>query len=317
MSILKNAVVSIQLGIDDFQAAQVSEERVLSAIRNLTAGLILLFKYKLKQLSPDGTDEVLLKSKVLPSLDEGGGVRWKGKGSKTVDVDEIIERLTTLGIDGVDWKRLKTLRDIRNEIEHYYSERPVSRIIEAMASSFHLIQQFVPTHLEVSPSDLLGKRYWTYLVDQEAFFTEELKNCQENLLKVQWPAEDLRHAIPEMCCLDCGSPLVKADDPSAQIFDVSICCTKCGFVSSYEDFVEPTLEEHFAHQLYQAARFKVSDPLLECHACERLTFIPSDNRCAACLNVPRKHVCLSCGDDLDPFGDGTCSYCDWEAQIVY
>lgn len=317
MSILNNAVVSIKLGIDDYQTALVSEDRVLSAIRNLTAGLILLFKYKLQELSPDGTDEVLLKSKILPKLGTDGGVIWKGKGSKTVDVDEIIERLTALGIDGIEWNRLRALRDIRNEIEHYYSQRPVSRIMEAMASSFYLIQQFVPKHLGISPTELLGQNYWSYLVDQDAFFNEELKECQENLKRVQWPASDLEHAIPEMCCLDCGSPLVKATDPAAPILDIAICCTKCGYTTIYEEFVEATLSEYFASELHQAARFKIADPLLECPFCERLTFIPSDNSCAACLEVPRQNTCRTCGDDLDPQGDGTCSYCDWESKIVY
>lgn len=317
MSILKNAVLSIQLGINDYTEAQTSEAKVLSAIRNLTAGLILLFKVKLQELSPDGTDEVLLRSKILPKIDEHGSLFWKGKGNKTVDVDEIIERLTSLGVDGIEWNRLRTLRDIRNEIEHYYSKHPTSRIIEAMASSFYLIQQFVPRHLGVSPADLLGKNYWTYLVDQDAFFTEELKKCQENLNKVKWPAKDLIHAIPDMTCMDCGSPLVKAEDPNAPILDILITCTKCEFSTTYEEFAEFTLYEYFATELYQAARFKVSEPLLECPSCERLTFIPSDEKCAACLESPRKHTCQTCGDDLDPHGDGTCSICDWESKIVY
>lgn len=317
MSILNNAIVSIQLGIDDYQAAQESEARVLSAIRNLTAGLILLFKCKLQELSPEGTDEVLLKSKILPNMDNDGKVVWKGKGAKTVDVDEIIERLKALGIDGIEWGRLRDLRDIRNEIEHYYSQRPISRIMEAMASSFYLIQQFVPKYLGLNPTELLGKNYWSYLVDQDAFFREELKDCQENLQKVSWPAADLEKAIPEMCCLDCGSPLVKAEDPNASILDISICCTKCGHTTIYEEFVEATLSEFFAGELHQAARFKIADPLLECPSCERLTFIPSDDRCAACLETPRKNTCKTCGDDLDPFGDGLCSFCDWEANIVY
>lgn len=317
MSILNNAVVSIQLGIDDYQAAKESEARVLSAIRNLTAGLILLFKCKLQELSPAGTDEVLLKSKIKPNINPDGQLIWKGKGAKTVDVDEIIERLEALGIEGIDWSRLRALRDIRNEIEHYYSQRPLSRIMEAMASSFYLIQQFVPKYLGLNPPELLGKHYWAYLVDQEAFFQEEMKQCQENLHKVQWPADDLIHAIPEMCCLECGSPLVKADNPNAQLLDISISCTKCGFSTIYEEFVESTLSEYFAGELYQAARYKIADPLLECGFCERLTFIPSDDRCAACLEVPRRNICKTCGDSLDPEGDGTCSFCDWESRIVY
>lgn len=310
MSILNNAIISIRLGIDDFQAAAEEETRVLSAIRNLTSGLILLFKVLLQELSPEGTDEVLLKSKITPGVDNDGKITWKGKGNKTVDVDEIIDRLTGLGVEGIEWNKLRALRDIRNEIEHYYTKRPFNRVMEAMASSFHLIQQFAPKYLAANPSELLGKNYWNYLVDQETFFQAELKSCRENLEKLDWPALDLERAIPDMCCLDCGSPLVKADDPTVPILEVSICCTKCGHITLYDEFVEATLAEYFSGELYQAARFKIADPLLECDSCERLTFIPSDDSCAACLYTPLRHFCESCGDHLDPRGDGRCYYCD-------
>ncbi|MGC3094520.1 hypothetical protein [Pseudomonas aeruginosa] len=98
MTILQNAVDSILLGIEDYEAAKKSHVRILSAIRNLTAGLILLFKHKLLELSPADSDEVLLKSKIQPRLDSNGQLNWIGKGSKTVDVDEIIDRLTALGV---------------------------------------------------------------------------------------------------------------------------------------------------------------------------------------------------------------------------
>ena len=51
MSMLDNAIQSIQIGMEDFH--EEDERRVLSAIRNLYAGILLLFKYKLQQLSPE------------------------------------------------------------------------------------------------------------------------------------------------------------------------------------------------------------------------------------------------------------------------
>ena len=45
-----NAIASIQLGIEDFQLSQQPDNslRTLSSIRNLYAGLLLLFKYKIE-----------------------------------------------------------------------------------------------------------------------------------------------------------------------------------------------------------------------------------------------------------------------------
>lgn len=72
MSMLANAVASIRLGVEDFQAAAKDDARALSAIRNLTAGLLLLFKVKLQNLSPPGSKESLLKQNVTPGLDTDG-----------------------------------------------------------------------------------------------------------------------------------------------------------------------------------------------------------------------------------------------------
>lgn len=305
MSILQNAVDSILLGIEDYEAAKKSHVRILSAIRNLTAGLILLFKHKLLELSPADSDEVLLKSKIQPRLDSNGQLNWIGKGSKTVDVDEIIDRLTDLGVV-VEWSLLRRLRDIRNQVEHYHAKDSFNRIMEAMAASFHLIQQFVPQYLDESPAQLLGQKTWDYLLEQDAFFEAELRACQKNLLSIQWPVAALRNAIDHMECLDCGSPLVKADNPDADIESLEISCTKCGFVTDSGEFVEATLTNYFAGELHQAARFKIADPLVECPSCERGTYIPSENRCAACGYVVKYQECPGCGSPLDPFGSGDC-----------
>lgn len=51
MSMLDNAVNSIRLGLEDLKAAEHDEARALSSIRNLTAGLLLLFKVKLQAMT--------------------------------------------------------------------------------------------------------------------------------------------------------------------------------------------------------------------------------------------------------------------------
>ena len=66
MSIYKNAIDSILMGLDDYKVALGGDERrYISSTRNLFAGILLLFKEKLSQLSPDGTDEILIKKKQL------------------------------------------------------------------------------------------------------------------------------------------------------------------------------------------------------------------------------------------------------------
>ncbi len=84
MSILKNAVDSIAMGIEDYKKSD--PKRLVSCTRNLSAGLLLLFKHKLAELSPAGSSEVLIKQWVLPTKGSSG-LQWVGKGKKTVDVN--------------------------------------------------------------------------------------------------------------------------------------------------------------------------------------------------------------------------------------
>ncbi len=107
---LQNAVNSIRLGVEDFKTAAEDEARALSSIRNLTAGLLLLFKVKLQALSPPGSKEVLLRERVTPIVGPDGETLWVGSGTKTVDVASIISRLKGLGVDDVEWSLLETLR---------------------------------------------------------------------------------------------------------------------------------------------------------------------------------------------------------------
>jgi hypothetical protein len=58
-TILENAVQSLQIGIEDYQSTD--QRRTLSAVRNITAGVLLLFKEKLRQLSPPNSNDVLIK----------------------------------------------------------------------------------------------------------------------------------------------------------------------------------------------------------------------------------------------------------------
>jgi hypothetical protein len=59
--LLKNAIASIQLGVEDFKRND-DPRRLLSAIRNFYAGVLLLCKEVLRRLSPDDSNEVHVKA---------------------------------------------------------------------------------------------------------------------------------------------------------------------------------------------------------------------------------------------------------------
>ena len=154
MSILQNAIDSISLGIEDYEMATIDNRRYISCTRNIFAGILLLFKHKLSELSPTGSDEVLIKQKIMPKIDINS-ISWVGEGKKTVDVQGIQERFTSLGIN-VDWKRLKDTQNYRNNIEHYYATASSGSVQKMISDSFIVIVNFIKDHLEEDPRDLLG-----------------------------------------------------------------------------------------------------------------------------------------------------------------
>lgn len=282
MTMLNNAVESIRLGVEDFQAADRDQARALSAIRNLTAGLLLLFKVKLQQLSPPGSEEALIKDRVEPVINDEGRQIWVGRGTKTVDVQSIIDRLTSLGINGVDWKQLRKLVEIRNYVEHYYTPQPVSQLLAVVAASFYLIQQFVPHHLNMIPAQLLGKEVWSFLTAQEAFYKRDLDACQQANESLVWPVPILKKISHKLKCSHCRSPLIRPHPPSAKPPKVNFLCTTCSVFTSYEDAVDRALFSYYQFELY-VGMTKGDSPLLDCPRCLRATFLSAYSVCAVCM----------------------------------
>jgi hypothetical protein len=142
-TISDNAITSIQLALEDFNAG--TERRLLSAVRNLHAGVLLLYKSKLSQLSPRGSDDALIKKNVLPERQPTGEVVFKGSGKKTVDVEDIKGRFKSLGVQ-TDWRRFKKISDLRNEIEHYCTIVHPDAIRGMISDTFVIIRDLSTTN---------------------------------------------------------------------------------------------------------------------------------------------------------------------------
>jgi hypothetical protein len=312
MSMLDNAVQSIQIGMEDFH--EEDERRLLSAIRNLYAGILLLFKYKLQQLSPAGSDEALLKTKVLPAVDPTNGtVVWVGKGKKTVEVQEIIERLNALGVSGVDWKLLTALQGIRNDIEHYFSPLPIERMKEAVANSLHLITQFCEPHLEERPVEILGQQCWDMMLSVATFFDAELESCQANLAAVEWPFQEVRDATSHMVCPECESRLIKVVDTSAKRDSISFLCQSCQCESLYCQVVGPAVDASLSGLNHWNVRKGGEPATCICPECGYDSLLVEENKCAACFYEFEYTHCEWCEESLSiderQYSEGTCSYC--------
>lgn len=64
MSLFDNAIHSIQTSLNYYWR----NDRLVSSVRNLYAGILLLFKHKLSTLSTPGANAALIKKNVIPLL---------------------------------------------------------------------------------------------------------------------------------------------------------------------------------------------------------------------------------------------------------
>lgn len=314
-TILANAVQSIRIGVEDYQSSD--PRRVLSAIRNITAGILLLFKERLRELSPPNSDEVLIKHRVQPELDANGNVVFRGTGKKTVDVQQIEERFSSLSIE-TDWKRFKKVVGIRNDIEHYCTTESTDRLKELIADSFIIIRNFVVNQLGYEPVDLLGELTWRVLIDVAEVYQRELDECQEAIGCIDWNSEAMSKMAGHLRCPECRSALVKPNNPDAvSNYSLEFSCSSCGTVSGIAEMAGSALSESLDYDIHAAMKDGEPSPIGTCPECGIEAFILAEDLCAACGGSLSYHECAVCGEILGPedqdFG-GLCSYHHWQSM---
>lgn len=314
-TILKNAVASIQIGIEDYLADD--ERRSLSAVRNLTAGILLLFKEKLRQLSPQGSDEALIKKAVMPVRAAGGRLAFVGQGRKTVDVHEIKERFESLGVVA-DFARLDAVIRLRNDIEHYRTGISAQTMKEVVAKSFIVIRDFIATELGEDPAEMLSEETWSTLLAEGEVYERELAECQLAMEAVDWKSPDEYRVASHIRCERCGSELMKPVDAEIEFrSELVFHCASCGFDSAFDNVIEAAVEECFAGESYIAMTDGGDQPVGMCHDCLKETFLIAEGQCIACKGRLHFTRCAVCGESLGPDdqdNNGLCSYHAWQAD---
>ncbi|PTT80785.1 hypothetical protein DBR42_19025 [Pelomonas sp. HMWF004] len=303
-TIESNAKLSIELAVADFQSND--SRRTISAMRNITAGILLLFKLKLLELSPADSNEVLIKSKVEPKLRDGKLV-FIGKGKNTVDKQEIFERFQSLGISA-DWKRLNAIVELRNNIEHYRTDVPLSGIREVFGNAFFVINQFCNEALHRKPYDMFGEAVWDVFLEEESFWRALKASVDEANKDVKWEREEMLEVARCFSCSICGSRLLKVVDHTVIYEDLNYQCVACAHVHQFDELIDPALEEAFGAHNY--ASFKDCGEMYseECDDCGRASYIVSKAYCAVCGDSPLL-ACTQCGQQYHP--EHYCERCDY------
>lgn len=89
-----------------------------------------------------------------------------------------MERFTNLNIK-VDSKKFNKLNELRNKIEHYYTDTSPNAVREVIATSFLLIRDFISEHLEEEPCNVLGEECWQSLLETTDVYQAEEKACRQ------------------------------------------------------------------------------------------------------------------------------------------
>ena len=309
-TILDNAIASIQLGVEDYLSSD--PRRTLSSTRNITAGILLLFKEKLRQLSPDGSDESLIKKDILPVISDSQEVIFIGSGTKTVDVHQIKERFKSLGIK-VDWKLVDDIVKIRNNIEHYYTEKNTSQVRKMISDAFLVLKDFISTHLKAEPIDMLGEETWKILLKEDAVYKKELQECTEAKSVVPWGHEDIVLISNSLKCSKCGSLLLKPMNDVKKLEDLELMCSACGNLDDFSKIVEEAVDDVFGLTHRDIKHGEISS-IYQCRQCGLNTFSMNSGICLHCGEPLEFNECMRCFEPLTPDDQefhGFCSYCNY------
>lgn len=302
LSLLSNAVNSIRVGVEDSNA--LDRGRWVAAVRNIHAGILLLYKEKLRRMSPPGSDDVLLKTRITPFLQADGTVSFKGAGLHTVDMQQIQARFGALQI-GVDWNALKSVTLLRNRMEHYFENEPKQAVFEVIAKSYLLVRDFMRDQLQEDPLDLLGADAWMRMLDKSDILKKEKEASAAAIRSHRWVSPKVIDRALEAICEDCGSTLL---GPEGDDIHSGLQCLKCGHSMAYYDFlIDP--QSVYKNQELGAATDAMR--MLACPACREWSFVVALGLCGDCGHEADP-TCFICGTQLSRSGDlamGNCPYC--------
>jgi len=309
MSLFLNAIESIQIGVEDL--LKDDERRVLSAVRNVHAGALLLCKEKLRRLSPN--DEILLAQRFEPQPNDKGQVSIEGVGRNTVGVDDIKKRFKAFDV-AFDWKRFDAIADIRHHMEHSYFKGTRERARQAVADAFLVIRQLLVEALQEDPLKALGPDCWNALLENADLFEAELRSCSTTLENVDWETQAAVRALPDFVCPSCRSSLVRQREPGNTMQQrLVLVCAACGTESELGTVLTLAFDETFGAEGHIAVKDGGEPPISTCPECGEETYVVEESRCAACeFVVPEDAACAICGDGLSAEDyyehNGLCSY---------
>jgi hypothetical protein len=312
-ALFANAVDSIKMGIEDYATA--TPARALSAVRNFYAGVLLLGKEVLVRAAPQAEPDEIIGAKYAPIPDGKGGVEYVVEGYQTIDFHTLGKRFKKFGI-AINTNQLEELNELRNAIEHRFTDKPAQAVREAIARAFPITVGLFH-HAGEHPAELLGEA-WTTMLEVRDLYEAELERCRGTLAVVTWLSATV--ADKHLRCTECGSDLIEQrDSANTDQAEISLVCRGCGSGPDWDDAVVDAAKRALRGMTYD--RFTdagESGPIYECPSCDREAYIDFEGACAVCgesfdyeSNCVRCSATIPLEDALSGLSGGLCSYCTY------
>lgn len=311
MNLLTNAIEAIQVGVEDYKKG--CRPRLLAAVRNIYAGLLLVYKEALRRRSPLGSEEVLIKAQVRFQEDSSGKVVAVGTGQNTVGVHQIQAHFTDLGIT-TDWQKFKKIQKTRNDVEHYYSTINAKALQGIIANTFVILRDFIATELNEDPKTILGETTWNEMLQVAEVNQAERKECDEAIESIDWDSPTLSDAVQSLRCAECGSDLLLPTPANSPRDQVSLECRACGNEETAEELIPRAISDGLSYERYLSFTDGNELPYVSCPECSEETYVISEKRCAYC-GYGAKHTCCLCGSDIIPEELDSSPFCGWCAHV--
>ncbi len=264
-----------------------------------------------RRKAPAANPEDVIGARYKPVPDGDGGVSFTLASQQTIDFETIGKRFKDFGL-AIDQSALKDLNRIRNDLEHYYSDKSHEAVREAIAKAFPVVADLFRLTGE-APHEVLGNA-WKVMLDVRDVYERELEACRQTFENVEWPVDVLAEA--KISCPECQSDLVAQDDPENASHESLDCrCRSCGNQFLAEEAIEKALETHFEVESYISFKDGGEELVQTCPECGLTTYLLTEEEvgCAWCRFVLGE--CARCMTGLTPENvsadnSSLCAYCE-------
>lgn len=250
------------------------------------------------RLSPPGTDEVLIKARIAPSLNQAGLLAFRGQGGKTVDEQQIVERFGQLGIH-LDWSPLRKLTSHRNVLEHYRYWGSREELREVVAQSATMIRRLFDV-LGLDPSTCLRPTAGSSYSRTNRSFRRSSRTAVLQSKRCAGGPPRWRAPRGQICRASiAGSELLELENPvDVDQETARLKCRACGSTFPAKERIWPTLVQHFGQDLYEAATQGGMPPVFKCEGCGEVAVVTDEGECAFCGKGGYELRCEVCNEIL-------------------